>query len=162
MEMKPNNPSMGLTSSRIYIIKVQGDKQAYIDRHWLLVLLFVFLCTTRVAALCVYVLTMSLTVLSDDQVKAVLEDLTLDELDEFRHELSSALHEFSTGMNSEGGGEAYQQPHRITTKHPETCATTLYMPSCGPGGMGCKGESDSPLPPPQTRQLCARASSCDG
>ncbi|OAA51719.1 NAD(P)-binding domain protein [Metarhizium rileyi] len=79
---------------------------------------------------------MTFTVLTDSQVQDILESLTLDQLDEFRHVLSSALHEFS---NSEAeDGDVYQQPHRITTLHAGTKATTLYMPSCGPEGMGCK------------------------
>ncbi|GAB0137939.1 hypothetical protein EsDP_00006190 [Epichloe bromicola] len=80
---------------------------------------------------------MTLTVLTDTQVKEVLEDLTADQLDDFRRVLSSALHEFS---NSTGavGGDVYQQPHRISTFHSGTKATSLYMPSCGPEGMGCK------------------------
>jgi ornithine cyclodeaminase/alanine dehydrogenase-like protein (mu-crystallin family) len=80
---------------------------------------------------------MTLTVLSDDQVRAIIESLTLDELEDFRHQLAEALHEYSTG--AQGSDESpYQQPHRATTCHPETQATTLYMPSCGPAGMGCK------------------------
>lgn len=82
---------------------------------------------------------MTLTLLSDEQVRAVLENLTREELDGFRQTLASALHEFST--NPKGAPEEpYQQPHRITTLHPSSKATTLYMPSCGPEGMGCKGE----------------------
>lgn len=81
---------------------------------------------------------MPLTVLSDDQVKAILESLSLDELEEFRHALAGALHEFSTSIAADEQG-VYQQPHRITTLHPASHATTLYMPSCGPAGMGCKG-----------------------
>ncbi|KAF4976844.1 hypothetical protein FZEAL_6547 [Fusarium zealandicum] len=79
---------------------------------------------------------MTYTVLSDDQVNAILEDLTVDELDEFRHVLASSLHEFSTGVPALE--EAFQQPQRISTVHPETHARTLYMPSCAPCGMGCK------------------------
>ncbi|KAJ6437775.1 NAD(P)-binding domain [Purpureocillium lavendulum] len=70
-------------------------------------------------------------------VNAVLEGLDLNELDEFRHVLASALHEFSTNTEADDAG-VYQQPHRVTTYHPGTRATTLYMPSCGPEGMGCK------------------------
>ncbi|CAM1506416.1 Fc.00g060570.m01.CDS01 [Cosmosporella sp. VM-42] len=76
---------------------------------------------------------MTFTVLSDDQVNAILENLNLDELDEFREELASALHEFSTNADA-----SFEQPHRLSTLHKETSATTLYMPSCGPSGMGCK------------------------
>ncbi|EQK99352.1 NAD(P)-binding domain protein [Ophiocordyceps sinensis CO18] len=78
---------------------------------------------------------MALTVLTDEQVMALLEGLSLDELDEFRRVLASALHGFSTNTEADQSG-FYQQPHRTTTLHP--AATTLYMPSCGPEGMGCK------------------------
>ncbi|KAF4460137.1 hypothetical protein FALBO_13096 [Fusarium albosuccineum] len=73
---------------------------------------------------------MTYTVLSDDQVNAILESLTVDELDEFRHVLASSLHEFSTGVPALE--EAFQQPERISTLHPDTQAKTLYMPSCAP------------------------------
>lgn len=85
---------------------------------------------------------MTLTVLSDEQINLILETLTRDELEKFTRVLGGALHEFSTGSQV-GGADAYQQPHRITTLHPETKATTLYMPSCGPEGMGCKGTSST-------------------
>ena len=81
---------------------------------------------------------MTLTVLSDGQVKALLESLDLEELEDFRHTLAVALHDYSTNTQAEASG-LYQQPHRITTLHPASHATTLYMPSCGPQGMGCKG-----------------------
>ncbi|KAL6904307.1 NAD(P)-binding protein [Trichoderma evansii] len=80
---------------------------------------------------------MTLTVLSDEQVKDILENLSLDELEDFRKTLAGALHAFSTSLGSDGLG-VFQQPHRVTTLHPDTQATTLYMPSCGPSGMGCK------------------------
>ncbi|KOS23246.1 Uncharacterized protein ESCO_003834 [Escovopsis weberi] len=78
-----------------------------------------------------------LTVLSEENVRNILENLTLDELDEFRDVLSESLHDFSTNAHAAAVG-LWQQPHRITTLHPDTQATTLYMPSCGPLGMGCK------------------------
>ncbi|KAL6690059.1 hypothetical protein J3F84DRAFT_390654 [Trichoderma pleuroticola] len=80
---------------------------------------------------------MTLTVLSDDQVKDILETLSLDELEDFRKTLADALHAFSTNLGPDGLG-VFQQPHRVSTLHPDTQATTLYMPSCGPSGMGCK------------------------
>ncbi|PHH60461.1 hypothetical protein CDD81_1636 [Ophiocordyceps australis] len=86
---------------------------------------------------------MTLTVLSDQQVSAILEGLTLATLDEFRHVLASALHEISTNTGADGRDE-YQQPLRISTRHAASKVTTLYMPSCGPQGMGCKVVS---LPP---------------
>ncbi|PNY25449.1 Uncharacterized protein TCAP_04602 [Tolypocladium capitatum] len=80
---------------------------------------------------------MTFTVLTDEEVRTILEGLNLDDLEEFRHVLASALHEFSTNIQADEGG-VYQQPHRMTTLHPGSQATTLYMPSCGPEGMGCK------------------------
>ncbi|KAH0526584.1 hypothetical protein TsFJ059_009886 [Trichoderma semiorbis] len=80
---------------------------------------------------------MTLTVLSDDQVRDILETLSLDELEDFRKTLADALHAFSTDLGTDGLG-IFQQPHRVSTLHPDTQATTLYMPSCGPSGMGCK------------------------
>ncbi|SPJ77185.1 uncharacterized protein FTOL_06285 [Fusarium torulosum] len=79
---------------------------------------------------------MTYTILSNDQVNSILEGLTVDELDEFRHVLASSLHEFSTGVPALE--EAFQQPEHTSTLHPETMARTLYMPSCAPCGMGCK------------------------
>lgn len=81
---------------------------------------------------------MTLTVLSDDQVRDILETLSLEELEDFRKTLADALHAFSTDLGADGLG-VFQQPHRTSTLHPATQATTLYMPSCGPSGMGCKG-----------------------
>ncbi|KAL6352839.1 hypothetical protein LRP88_13312 [Fusarium phalaenopsidis] len=51
---------------------------------------------------------MTYTILSDDQVNSILEGLTVDELEEFRHVLASSLHEFSTGVPALEA--AYQQP----------------------------------------------------
>ncbi|KAF4455539.1 hypothetical protein F53441_2147 [Fusarium austroafricanum] len=85
---------------------------------------------------------MTYTILSDNQVNSILEGLTIDELDEFRHVLASSLHEFSTGVPALE--EAFQQPERISTLHPETMAKTLYMPSCAPCGMGCKEAAQYP------------------
>ena len=78
---------------------------------------------------------MPLTVLSDDQVKAVLESIGPEELDDFRSTLSSALHDYSTNIESSG---SYAQPHRISTFNPVSKATSLYMPSSGPEGVSCK------------------------
>lgn len=95
---------------------------------------------------------MTLTVLSDEQVKDILENLSLDELEVLRKTLAGALHAFSTSLGTDGQG-VFQQPHRVTTLHPETQATTLYMPSCGPSGMGCKGRPSLKLIVPKYCQL---------
>lgn len=92
---------------------------------------------------------MTFTVLSDDQVDSILESLNIEELDEFRHVLASSLHEFSTSIEAteatEEATEAYQQPRRTSTLHRDTLAKTMYMPSCAPCGMGCKGDFKSRL-----------------
>lgn len=77
------------------------------------------------------------TVLSDDQVKGLLQNLTVDQLDDFRSTLSSALHDFSTNPSSE---LAYQQPRQTTTFNPISKVTSLYTPCSGPEGSSCKGK----------------------
>jgi hypothetical protein len=81
---------------------------------------------------------MSLAVLTDDDVKTILENLTLDEFDSFKAALSEALHEYSNNTQNVEDG-TYHQPERISSYSKATGATTLYMPSCSPEGMGCKG-----------------------
>ncbi|KAK7418566.1 hypothetical protein QQX98_003911 [Neonectria punicea] len=78
---------------------------------------------------------MTLTILSDEQVNTVFENLNLDDLDEFRSVLASALHEFSTNVKAP---MEFQQPRGVTTIHPDTQVKTSYMSSCGPCGMACK------------------------
>ncbi|CAF3505092.1 hypothetical protein SNK03_009854 [Fusarium graminearum] len=90
---------------------------------------------------------MTFTILSNDQVNSILEGLNVDELEEFRHVLASSLHEFSTGIPALE--EAFQEPERTSTLHPDTMAETLYMPSCAPCGMGCKVVSSTS---PEARQ----------
>ncbi|KAF6834142.1 UbiD family decarboxylase [Colletotrichum plurivorum] len=80
---------------------------------------------------------MVLTILTDDQIKAILADLTAEEFEAFEKILSRALHEYSTDTHSIEDG-TYHQPKRVSTENFKTGATTLYMPSVGPQGMGCK------------------------
>ncbi|OLN85073.1 hypothetical protein CCHL11_06295 [Colletotrichum chlorophyti] len=80
---------------------------------------------------------MVLTVLTDDQIKAILADLTADEFEGFKGVLSQALHEYSTNTHNIEDG-TYHQPERLSTENLRSGATTLYMPSVGPQGMGCK------------------------
>lgn len=89
---------------------------------------------------------MVLTVLTDDQIKEILAGLTADEFEGFRKTLSTALHEYSTNTHSIEDG-TYHQPDRVSTENLKTGATTLYMPSVGPQGMGCKGRSSLQPPP---------------
>lgn len=81
---------------------------------------------------------MTLTVLSDDQVSALLESLTVQELEDFRLTLASSLHEYSGG-SSDTHEDLFQQPHRSRTTHLESKRTTQYVPLCAPEGMACKG-----------------------
>ncbi|KAK1970567.1 UbiD family decarboxylase [Colletotrichum sublineola] len=80
---------------------------------------------------------MVLTILTDNQIKAILANLTADEFEGFRRTISTALHEYSTNTHNIEDG-TYHQPERVSTENLKTGATTLYMPSVGPQGMGCK------------------------
>lgn len=90
---------------------------------------------------------MSLSVLTDVQIRALLENLTADELEGFRNSLKSALHEYSTGTQSIEDGYIHQ-PHRTTISSAKTGTTTLFMPSCSTVGVGIKVIT---LSPPQSK-----------
>ncbi|ROT36662.1 NAD(P)-binding protein [Sodiomyces alkalinus F11] len=83
---------------------------------------------------------MALTVLTDEQIRTILENLTREEYAGFRESMARTLHEYSTKNNQAPEEESYHQPHRVSTQNHTTGATTLYMPSCSPLGMGCKGK----------------------
>ncbi|KAK3292543.1 uncharacterized protein B0H64DRAFT_347465 [Chaetomium fimeti] len=78
---------------------------------------------------------MTLTVLTDDQIRSLLENLTPDELEGFRNALISALHEHSVGAQD---GSAIHQPERISVNNTETGCTTLFMPSSNSTGNAVK------------------------
>ncbi|KAH6617855.1 hypothetical protein B0J18DRAFT_492820 [Chaetomium sp. MPI-SDFR-AT-0129] len=82
---------------------------------------------------------MTLTVLTDDQIRSVLENLTLGELNGFRDALVSALREYSasSGKNPDEPTSVHQ-PERISVHSAATGATTLFMPSCNSAGHGVK------------------------
>lgn len=85
----------------------------------------------------------SLAVLKEEQIKDLLESLTADELEAFYTALRTALHDYSVGAQLENGGETdIHQPHRQTINSSRTGATTLFMPSGSPAGLGVKGEHD--------------------
>jgi hypothetical protein len=88
---------------------------------------------------------MSFTVLNDTEIRSLLESLTLDELEGFRTELKSALHEYSTGTQSVQSGLIHQ-PERTSIHSNATGATTLFMPSASPVGHGVKGNTSPFLP----------------
>jgi len=85
---------------------------------------------------------MPLSVLNDDDVRLLLENLTVDELERFKADLGAALHQYSTGNQQPGvgvGQGSIHQPERISVTSDVTGATTLFMPSCSPSGHGIKG-----------------------
>ncbi|SPQ26847.1 93eb211c-69b4-444c-adb4-bb3115c7e18a [Thermothielavioides terrestris] len=89
---------------------------------------------------------MTLTVLADDQIQTLLENLTAADLEGFRNALASALHEYSARREGE---TSVHQPERISVQSAATGATTLFMPSCNSAGNGIKVITlTSPSPTP--------------
>lgn len=81
---------------------------------------------------------MSLSVLTEEQIKLLLESLTADELEAFYVDLKGALHDYSVGTQS-GEDSDIHMPHRQAINSSRTGATTLFMPSGSPAGVGVKG-----------------------
>ncbi|KAI9729639.1 MAG: hypothetical protein M1818_008442 [Claussenomyces sp. TS43310] len=79
---------------------------------------------------------MSLTVLTDVDVKTLLGHLTLSDVDILQDSLRKALHEFSTGTQ-EKDACADHQPERTVLQSPNG-TTTLFMPSTSASGIGMK------------------------
>jgi hypothetical protein len=91
-----------------------------------------------------------LHVLTDPQIRELLENLTVDDLETFRNELKGTLHAYSTGTNVAQAG-LLQQPERITVDSEITGTKTLYMPSTSPGGHAVKGTFKFTLAPRDPR-----------
>lgn len=81
---------------------------------------------------------MSLTVLSDEQIRVLLENLSYDEVERFVDTLRNALHEYSTGTQSIEDGVVHQ-PERTSVHSRNTGTTTLFMPSVNALGHAVKG-----------------------
>jgi hypothetical protein len=79
---------------------------------------------------------MSFTVLKDDEIKLLLESMTVEELEAFYTSLKEALHDYSNGIQSSSD---IHQPHRQSVNSAATGATTLFMPSSSSAGVGVKG-----------------------
>ena len=90
---------------------------------------------------------MTLTVLTDTQIRLLLENLTSSDLRSFRDDLRAALHAYSTGTQKSTGWKSIHQPERTTIRNETAGTNTLFMPSAGPTGLGCKGISPPPYPP---------------
>ncbi|RWA07325.1 hypothetical protein EKO27_g7779 [Xylaria grammica] len=80
---------------------------------------------------------MSLALLSDEDIRNLLESLTREEAESFQDALKSALHEYSTGTQAIATS-LYNQPKRTSVYSERTGATTLFMPSSSPVGHGVK------------------------
>ncbi len=85
---------------------------------------------------------MPLTVLSDTDVKELLESLTRADIDALQQSLRRALHDYSTGTQ-ENDACSSQQPERTSHVSPNGL-TMLFMPSTSSTAIGMKGMS--PLP----------------
>jgi len=83
---------------------------------------------------------MTLTVLTDSQIRELLKNLTPSELEGFQKNLESALHEYSKARHAgPEAAAAIQQPERVSIYNPVTGATTLFMPSSSERGNAVKG-----------------------
>lgn len=82
---------------------------------------------------------MTLTVLTDSEVKGLLEGFKRPEIEELQMAMRNALHEYSTS-NSVSGAAAGSQPNR-TVIESTNGTTTLFMPSTSSFGLGMKGKS---------------------
>jgi hypothetical protein len=80
---------------------------------------------------------MSLTILTDQNVKDILQSLDREELLGLQSSMRLALHEYATGTNSSGAAAA-NQPNR-TVIESSNGTTTLFMPSTSSSGIGMKG-----------------------
>lgn len=86
---------------------------------------------------------MSLAILSDDQIRVLLESLSRDEAETLLEKLRSALHEYSTGQQHVDAGLLHQ-PERTVIHSKVTGATTLFMPSANVDGHAVKGQLRMP------------------
>ncbi|KUJ21762.1 NAD(P)-binding protein [Mollisia scopiformis] len=79
---------------------------------------------------------MPLTVLTDANVKDILQSLDREELLDLQSSMREALHEYATGTTSSGASAA-NQPNR-TVIESSNGTTTLFMPSTSSSGIGMK------------------------
>lgn len=89
---------------------------------------------------------MPLTVLSDSDVKELLDCLTRSDVDALQQSMRRALHDYSTGTQ-ENDACSSQQPERTSHVSPNGL-TMLFMPSTSSTGVGMKGIHLISLPLP--------------
>ena len=80
---------------------------------------------------------MPLTILSDADIHSLLLSLTRDDIVRLQHNLSEALHDYSTGTQETTVGCSANQPHRIAVPAANN-QTTLFMPASTSTSRGIK------------------------
>jgi len=81
---------------------------------------------------------MSLSVLSAEVIRDLLEDLTREEAENFADTLRCGLHHYSTGTQAIDKS-VFHQPSRTVVHSEFTGATTLFMPAISSLGHSIKG-----------------------
>lgn len=79
---------------------------------------------------------MPLTVLTDSNVKEILDNLTKDETEVFQKAMRDCLHEYATASTASASA-AENQPNRTVIESPNG-NTTLFMPSTNSNSIGMK------------------------
>jgi len=100
---------------------------------------------------------MPLTVLSDADVHSLLLSLTRDDIDELQHNLSEALHDYSTGTQETTTACSANQPQRIAVPAPNNQAT-LFMPATTSTSRGIKIVTLSRAPIPSREPSLSKLS----
>ncbi|MCJ1278588.1 hypothetical protein MMC21_006405 [Puttea exsequens] len=80
---------------------------------------------------------MPLTVLSDSDIRSLLLSLTKADIEVLQHNLSEALHDYSTGTQETTSACSANQPHRISMPA-DNDQTTLFMPASTSTSRGIK------------------------
>ncbi|KAK0129850.1 hypothetical protein ONS96_000399 [Cadophora gregata f. sp. sojae] len=80
---------------------------------------------------------MPLTVLSDENVKEVLNNLTKENVETLQIAMRNAIHEYATGTTNSGAC-ADNQPKRTVIESASTGTTTLFMPSISSSALAVK------------------------
>jgi hypothetical protein len=81
---------------------------------------------------------MSLTVLTSKDVKHILDNLSIQDVERLQDSMRKALHEYSTG-SQDNDACAEHQPERTVVVSPGG-PTTLFMPSTSSSAIGMKGK----------------------
>ncbi|KAI9838325.1 MAG: hypothetical protein M1819_005593 [Sarea resinae] len=79
---------------------------------------------------------MPLTILTDSEVRSVLNSLQRDDVVQLQRSLADALHAYSTGNQDDGCCSMYQPPR--TSISPMNGSTTLFMPASTSTSIGMK------------------------